>query len=295
MSQNPYAPTELMSQQPNASPVYHVYNPQLETIGTSSTPQPPQKKGRSKMVLVAVIALMAIIGGSVFGVVAYNNNNQATMHANATATANAQIKSQATANMQATATAVASTYPSSNKLVLNDPLTDNSRGVSWDVNSHCSFSGSAYHAIVDKAGYYYPCIANKTSFSNFTFEVQMTIKQGDNSTSGGLIFRASPNDRQYMLFLDTQGNYDFEVSVDRTGTNSRIVKRGQVTGFTAGLYLVHTLGVVANGNQISLYVDQQSVMQLTDPTYTSGEIGILAYSAGSTADVAYNNLKVWQL
>lgn len=123
----------------------------------------------------------------------------------------------------------------------------------------------------------------------------MTIKQGDNSTSGGLIFRASPNDRQYLLFLDTQGNYDFEVSVDRTGTNSRIVKRGQVTGFTTGLYLVHTLGVVANGNQISLYVDQQSVMQLTDPTYTSGEIGILAYSAGSTADVAYNNLKVWQL
>ena len=245
------------------------------------------------MVLVAVIALMAIIGGSVFGAVAYNNNNQASMYANATATANAQIRSQAAANMQATAKAVASTYPFSNKLVLNDPLTDNSRGVSWSENSHCSFSGSAYHAIVDKAGYYYPCIATKTSFSNFTFEVQMTIKQGDNSTSGGLIFRASPNDRQYLLFLDTQGNYDFEVSVDRTGTNSRIVKRGQVTGFTTGLYLVHTLGVVANGNQISLYVDQQSVMQLTDPTYTSGEIGILAYSAGSTADVAYNNLKVW--
>jgi serine/threonine protein kinase len=236
-------------------------------------------------VLIGVILVMAIIGASVFGVVAYNNNNQATMHANATATA----------NMQATATAIASTYPFSNKLVLNDPLTDNSKGVSWDENSHCSFSGSAYQAIVDKPGYYYPCIATKTSFSNFTFEVQMTIKQGDNGASGGLIFRASPNNRQYLFFLDTQGNYNLDVSVDRTGTNSRIVKRGQVTGFSAGLYQVHTLGVVANGNQISLYVDQQSVIQLTDPTYTSGEIGVLAYSASSTADIAYNNLKVWQL
>src|SRR5438132_348194 len=47
--------------------------------------------------------------------------------------------------------------PNTGTLVLNDPLTDNSRGYKWDESSFsgtgtCGFTGGAYHINVQKAG-----------------------------------------------------------------------------------------------------------------------------------------------
>lgn len=300
-SYNPYDPTVLSQQQSSGagSPSYP------PTPGIAPLPLSPQQPQRNngRMILIAVIALVVIVGG-VLGVIFYNNHQQAVQQANATATAvanatgTANAFASATANAQATATYLSTHYPFSNNLVLNDPLTDDSHVAQygWDENTSCSFSAGSYHAQENNKGFFHLCVANTPTFSNFTFEVQMAIKNGGTGAEGGVLFRADVNnDRFYVLFLDTQGNYNLDIQANQSGTNSRVLRSGQVSGYATGFFQVHTIGVVAKSSQITIYVDQKQVTQVTDTTYTSGQIGLISDYGSSPTEVVYNNVKVWQL
>jgi hypothetical protein len=294
---DPYAQTAMSPQPP--TPTYPGYNPPSMpgvTMPPSMAPQP--KRGRGMIVLISVIVLILVVGGSVIGLVTYNNN-QNTLHANATATAQAMVNTTATANAQATT--IASTYPFSNQLILNDPLVDNSKGVNWDNDKSigCFFSGSAYHVVDDQKGTYNTCAANKADYSDFTFEVEMDIKQGDSDAYGGLIFRADNTTfKFYRLYVNQQGDFGLLASVDSTGTNgnARDLKDGTASQFNTGLGQTNTIGVVARGNQIAIYINRQLVATVNDSTYTHGQIGMTASSySGSKTEVVYTNAKVWQL
>lgn len=313
---NPYAPDDpyaltMMSQRPVGTQGYTTYPPQGSMYPQQqrpiSAPPPiaptssaPPKRGLGMTVLIAVIALIVIAGGLI-GFVAYNNNQNST---HATATAQAQTLSQqaratATSRAVATATAIASTYPFSNKLVLADPLTNASHvsQYGWDNDgTNCFFANGSYHAVSNQANYYYTCGAGRTSLTNFTFQVQMTIKQGGNGAQGGLIFRGIENNsRYYILFVDTQGNFALDISVNSKGANDRTLQQGLLANFLTGFNRVNTLGIVANGSQISLYVNGKKEFQVSDTTYTTGQVGFLASYGSSNTDVIYNNVKVWQL
>ena len=301
----PYDPT-VMSQQ-NSGAGYPAYTPSspMQPMQPMPTPvfTPQPKKSGGKTVLIAVIALLVIVGG-VLSLVFYNNHQQSILQAQATTTAQARVTgtaqayAAATSQAQATATAVASHYPFSNNLVLNDPLSDNSHvgQYGWDVNDSCSFANGTYHAFEKNSGYVHLCMANTPTFSDFTYEVQMAIKQGGNGAQGGILFRANTaSDKFYILYLDTKGNYDLDIQVNNNGNNNRTLKQGTISNYATGFFQVHTVAVVARGPQISLYVDNQLVAQVSDATYSGGQIGVLSSYGASLTEVVYNNAKVWQL
>ena len=290
---DPYAPT-IQSQGPS-SPGYPAYNPPSSTPVTS----PPQKKRNTgAIVILSVIALLIIAGGIIGFVV--HNNQVITQNANATATAISELHSTATVQAQATATAsaIASAYPFSNDLVLNDPLSAQD-GNNWDNDGKfCFFSGSAYHVFNNQTETYQTCAALKTNFTDFTMQVEMLIKKGDDNSGGGLIFRGDEAGfKYYRLYVDSQGDYGILVSVDKTGSNgnARVLTTGVATQFTPGLQQTNTIGVVARGDQIAFYVNGQQVTTVTDSTYTHGQIGFTSDDVDADTEVVYNNLKVWKL
>ncbi len=74
------------------------------------------------------------------------------------------------------------------------------------------------------------------------------------------------------------------------------MKDGTASQFNTGLGQTNTIGVVARGNQIALYIDHQLVTTVTDSTYTHGQIGVTAATlSGSKTEVVYTNAKVWQV
>lgn len=253
-----------------------------------------------RIIGIAVSALLLIAAAIIIPVVAYNNvqtsNKNATATANAQAAGTAQARATATGITIATATAIASTYPFSNKVVLSDPLTDNTKGYGWQESNSCQITGSAYHVIDSQANTYQPCVATNTNFTDFTFQVEATIKKGNTGAAAGLIFRAdSANNKFYRLYADKEGNYGILVAVDTTGTNVRALKTGSSSLITTGLDQTNTLGVVARGDSISFYVNSQLVTTVTDSTYTHGQIGLSVDTTSGTTDVAYSNVKVWSL
>lgn len=306
---NPYTPNPP-TPGPGVNPAYNPYEQYAPTLGAQGTapdynpyappappplpPAQPRSRGISaRLILLAVLALVVIVGGIAFGLVSYNTTQ--TNNANATATAQTTHNQlTATAQTNATATAIASTYPFSANLVLSDPLVDNSKGVQWQTTDSCKFTGNAYHAIDPQANTYQPCLALKTDYSDFTFQVEASISKGDGE---GLILRGNADKNQFYLFeMGTKGNYSIYVAVDTSGANTRTLTSGQLS---QTLNETNTIGVVARGSTISVYVNPQQnpqpVVTINDSTYTHGQIGVLGYDISNSADVIFTNAKVWLL
>jgi hypothetical protein len=207
----------------------------------------------------------------------------------------------ATANAQATATAsvIAANpdpyTPGSGKLALVDPLSDNSKGYSWDVGQFtdgaCVFNGGAYHTSTPKTNFFYTCTAQATDFSNFAFEVQMKILQGD---CGGLIFRAeSKSGKLYFLEVCQVGTYHLYRYLDYTGNNVADLAGGSSAALVTGLNQTNVIAAVAQGSTLTIYFNKQKVVSASDSTFSHGQIGLVADANTNPTEVAYNNVKVW--
>lgn len=182
--------------------------------------------------------------------------------------------------------------PYRGRLALNDPLRDNSKGYAWDEGtrsdgSFCKFLGSAYHANQVDPQHFNACIAEATNFSNFAFEVQMTILKGG---GGGMIFRAdNATGNLYYLRILQSGNY----ILSAFGSVSTTLVSGSSSAIKTGLNQINQIAVVADGSTFDFYVNSQKINSISDTLYTRGAIGVTADYA--PAEVVYSNARVWEL
>jgi serine/threonine protein kinase len=259
----------------------------------------------SRIVLLIGVALLVLLGSpGLFNIIRTNqiktNYAYATAQANIANTANvaSTLSAQATAAAAATATIVAANpdpYPPSGMLVLYDPLSNNSRGYRWDEGTNsggdgCEFIGGAYHAKQITPNYLHQCVAEATDFSNFTFEVQMTIIKGG---AGGIIFCAdNAAGKWYNLDISQSGQYSL-VRFDHFGAPAKTLASGSASALKTGLNQSNLIAVVANRSTFDLYVNHQKIANISDNTYSHGEIGFIADNP--PAEVVYSNAKVWKL
>lgn len=214
----------------------------------------------------------------------------ATMHAQQAATSQAQ---------QATATAFANTpqgiynRATSGSPVLDDPLSQNDTN-NWNEgtgNSSCTFTGGAYHASDQLKNNTVYCSASSTNFSNFVYQVQMTIVKGE---FGGIFFRFNiAKFKGYQFNIGQDGTYSLYLSVDSTGTHDQLLRSGSSSFFKTGLNQTNLIAIVASGSNIYLYVNKQYVTSASDSTYNSGQIGVLAGNITVPTEVMFRNAQVW--
>ena len=263
-----------------------------------------------------MLAFVLIVGGMLFAFVGviqpYQQHVQSTAtaqtiasHATETArifaNATAAVLATANANAMASATAMQEPYiqATGGNPALNDSL-HNQNGNKWDVVSNngegsCSFKDNAYHATAQLPDYLYACFAATPNFSNFAYQAQMTILQGD---YGGIIFRANgANSKYYYFRVGKDGAYDLSVSHDTTSTHDQLLTSGNAPSIiTTGLNQPNLVAVLANGSNLYLYVNQKFLAQVHDSMYQSGQIGVFGGDfASKSADVAFTNAKVWKV
>lgn len=216
-------------------------------------------------------------------------------------TASNTISSRATpTSALATTTTVASQNPyppGGGTLALNDPLSDNSKGYNWDTKptsfGTCSFTEGTYHAAAPGSGTFHSCAAQNTNFSNFAYEVDMTIIAGN---CGGIIFRADFTNRHYYLFSICQdGSYQLRLYTQPEGPETKILLQGSNPNIRTGLGQSNLVAVVVNNDAITLYVNHQFINSVQDNTYSQGQIGVAADNNNSPTEVAFRNAKVWAL
>jgi len=263
-----------------------------------------------RSIILAAVALIVIISAASGFFVVHNNqvaqqNATATANAHATATANAHATATAIANatgtaiFNATVTAIAnanatataqttSQYPPFTNLSLFDPLTSSNGSSGWASVSQCQFTSAGYQVSIAQLGFNEECFAGSTDFSNFAYQVTMTIVKGD---CGGLIFRAVDNQNFYTFNVCQNGQFDSLLYVKNVNTGS--TKLTSSSAIHGGLNQANVLAVVVQGNTFNLYANGQHLFTVTDNTFTHGEIGVLASDSTSPTVVNYSNALVW--
>lgn len=224
----------------------------------------------------------------------------ATAQARVFASATAQAQSTTTTQAQATATATALedvlTKATSGTPALDDPLSDNSLNNVWDVggtdnnNTGCKFADSGYEVQEARQGFLQPCFASNTNFSNFVYQVSMTISSGN---QGGLIFRGNRDRGQYYVFrIDTNGGYALELY---NGGKYLLLVQGANAAITTGTGVANDLTVLANKQVLSFFVNSTYLGSITDKTLSGGQVGVVALNQNLPTTVDFSDAKVWKL
>jgi len=264
-------------------------------------PPPPPRKVSPVMVGILIAVVLLVVGASVGFVLLRNQQTKTTIPPTAATSAvsntgNADTNATATATAYANATATAEANPYGGTLALSDPLRDNSRGYGWveggDNTGSCQFRGGAYHVSELILNSNIGCYASP-DFSNFAFEVEMTIIKGD---IGGIGFRfGNALHTKYEFYVTQNGTVELFVA-QGTATTKTLVKPVVSPAVHQGLNQTNIIAVVAQGNIITLYVNSQQIARVTDNTYSHGQIGLYASSyatAGHLTEVVYSNARVW--
>ena len=241
----------------------------------------------SPQILVALVILVSL--SIVIGMGLFFQNQVNQVNASSLARSNAILTAQASAQAQATVTAQVianNPYPSyltgSGTLAFVDPLSKPGEWSSSGTGT-CQFTGGAYHVKTQRNTL--SCNSRET-FSNFAFEVQLTITRGD---CGGMTFRDNGSGHFYAFSICQDGTYEVVRSTSRVKvlTSDNINNLGNQP---------HTIAVVANGSSMTFYVDGRQVDREEDNNNTSGSIGLIADPQFDDAtDVAYTNARVWRL
>lgn len=196
-----------------------------------------------------------------------------------------------------------SLIPAGQVPVINDPLKDNSGGYQWDTGSfsggNCNFVQGQYQVTAPAGasnGVGCSTESSNSNFSNFVYQIQMTILTGvDNDQSGaGVIFRVNTagSGQQYQVLFDVAGDWS-------VATDSKDLSGGSCANpcpyFHAGANHPNVITVRAAGNSIQVQINEHMLGSYTDNTYTSGFIGVQMDPGTDNSSVAFSNVRVWQL
>jgi hypothetical protein len=162
----------------------------------------------------------------------------------------------------------------------------------WDQGNQCSFAANAYKlsAAPPVSSGVTLCLEQKHLFSDFAFQAQMTIHSGSNNADGaGLVFRGTKAtiDSSYRLRIGLDGSYDI--------LHGNMI--GPADSAVSGPVLNQKilLTIIAQGNLIFLYVNNQFVATSYSTFSSQGQLGFLAFSKNQSVDVTFSDVKIWKL
>jgi serine/threonine protein kinase len=254
------------------------------------------RQGLPKGITIMLVILAILVGGGaialLYPMLTGRNSTSLSQTSTPTPTTTIAATSQTTTIATNPANSSQNPYPpNTGNLVLNDPLVDNSKNWDWQLgtnnnNATCAFAKGGYDITQPAQGFFHSCTAFNTNFSNFTYEVQMSMVSGDYV---GIIFCKESADVYYLFRIYTNGTYSLVRNVDANIADAVPLANGSVAYSETGI-----IGVVVTGGTISLYFNRQQIGSASDNTLTHGQIAVLTGDNTTSAETVFNNAKVWQ-
>jgi hypothetical protein len=135
------------------------------------------------------------------------------------------------------------------------------------------------------------CPAYNTNFgSNFAYQVQMTILQGD---LAGLIVRDDTHHISYYFRLAQNGQYNLVYYKGTSKISAGTLAAGRAPSFNTGYGQANLIQVSITSDNIALYVNNQFLQNVSIGTYGFGYIGVFVKDLQNPTEAQFSNAKVW--
>jgi transcriptional regulator with XRE-family HTH domain len=188
--------------------------------------------------------------------------------------------------------------------VFHDPLSQES-GSEWsssslnDSGGACQFIGGVYQVRQQtNTNKPFQVCPTRRTFSDFAFEVQLTIIRGD---CGGIIFRMESPWHFYFFKICQNGTSYIRKNIGISGSDGKALWSSS----PAISSVIHSdpgrqnkIAVVASGGMMTFYINEQKVCLMQDDSNILGNIALIAdlyHKVGHPTDVAYSNARLWAL
>lgn len=135
---------------------------------------------------------------------------------------------------------------------------------------------------------------NTRSYDNIIIQVDVLQVTDHENNAYGVMCRASPGDTSsagYYFLIGADGSYS--IRVGRGGEVEPLVNwaRTNTVNQRAGRNVIR---VVCVDDYLALYINNEFVVDVRDDRFRNGFVGFaLATSAGSTSEVAFDNVRIW--
>jgi len=180
-------------------------------------------------------------------------------------------------------------------VLFQDDFSDTSSG--WDRvqtdEGVTDYDSGTYRIFVDKTQHDYWANPGR-SFTDAQVEVDATKVAGPDQNDFGLICRSQDTKNFYAFIVGSDGTYAIEKFSDSGSEILGSDAMQQSDAIRQGAATNH-LRADCVGDSLSLYVNGQLVHSVTDSSYASGDVGLIAGTYDEAgADIAFDDLVVRQ-
>jgi serine/threonine protein kinase len=143
------------------------------------------------------------------------------------------------------------------------------------------------------------CLEQARTFTDFAFQVDMTFANNDDSDYGGIVVRATEK-LSYCFLIGLDQLYKFGIAAK----NCRTLAADYLSDVHVKQNQSNRLTVIAQGSEISLYIDGQFLIAVHDTSLSQGAVGVSAEHyvitnqfpiPPPTTHVIFHNATLWVL
>jgi len=131
--------------------------------------------------------------------------------------------------------------------------------------------------------------------SDFYLEATFRTRTCAGSDLYGIVFRASKENAGYFFGVTCDGRYNLTYRDLNNDIQKELISMKAASAIQAGSDQINRLGVFAQGDKISLYINGSLIDEVTDSTRSSGYFGAFVaanQTAGFRADL--DQIKLWK-
>jgi hypothetical protein len=183
--------------------------------------------------------------------------------------------------------------------ILSDDFSSSRWGTGTDSDSSIEYANGALQMIVYTKNWFVWSTPNDQSYQNTHMEVTVNNNGTDATTAFGLICNKQPSTSNfYYLAMTPAGEYAIAKAVVGQSdvfltNNDQWAASNSITQNAAS----YRVGADCGNGTLTLYVDGQQIVSVSDSTYTSGGVALFTWSGeeATTTNVSFDDFLMTQL
>ena len=194
---------------------------------------------------------------------------------------------------------LAPTAASVDNFLLKDDFSSEDWGTLTDTDNTIAYDGEALRMKIFKKNWFVWSTPNGETYENVHLEVTVTNNDGEPTTAFGLMCnQQDPTSSYYYLAVTPAGEYAIVLAAD--GKSDVFLSNNDQWASSSSIKKKassYRVGADCGNGKLTLYVDGHQIFTVTDQTYTSGGVGVFAWSGENvdSADVTFDDFLLTSL